>query len=40
MATLFLIVCVLAGLLVPGRPARHAAEREPRLTRVAEPADA
>jgi hypothetical protein len=37
MATLFLIVCVLAGLLVPGRLARAPAEREARLATVAEP---
>jgi EmrB/QacA subfamily drug resistance transporter len=40
MATLFLSVCVLAGLLVPGRTARAPTEREPRLTRMAEPVDA
>jgi MFS family permease len=36
MATLFLIVCALAALAVPGRP-RASSEREARLATVAEP---
>ena len=40
MATVFLVVCVLAGLLVPARPTHEVAEREQRLSTVAEPGDA
>jgi fructose-specific phosphotransferase system IIC component len=37
MATLFLVVCALAGLLIPDRLARSSIDHERRLATVAEP---